>query len=121
MRLLIFNCGSSSLKFAVFEAFKAEHEALSCLGRGTVDRIGGRASVRFSAKGQGDVVREEDIPDHAVAVTAAMRLLGSAGLASGIDATGHRIVHGGPRFNGPVIIDDEVLKSIDALSELAPL
>ncbi len=64
MRLLIFNCGSSSLKFAVFEAFKAEHEALSCLGRGTVDPIGGPASVRFSAKGQGDVVREEDIPDH---------------------------------------------------------
>jgi acetate kinase len=121
MRVLTFNCGSSSLKFAVFEAFGPGNEALKCLGRGTVDRIGGPATVRFSTGGAAESVVEEEIGDHAEAVTAAMQLLDSAGLASGVDATGHRVVHGGPTFNGPVVIDDEVLKSIDALSELAPL
>src|SRR4051794_32285014 len=106
MRLLTFNCGSSSLKFGVFEAFEGGDQALKCLGRGIVDRISGPASMRFVATGQAEVAREEDIPDHGAAVAAAIQLLGSAGLASGIGAVGHRVVHGGSKFTGPVVIDD---------------
>jgi acetate kinase len=121
MRILTLNCGSSSLKFAVFEAFASADEAIKPLGRGAVDRIGGQAEVRFARDGADADVTTESVPDYAASVSAALRRLEAADLATDIDAAGHRVVHGGPKFHEAAVLDKEVIASIDAVSELAPL
>lgn len=93
VNVLVLNCGSSSLKFQLL-AMPAEDR----LARGVVERIDG---------------------DYAGAVR---RALDEAMRAGGrLDAVGHRIVHGGERFTGPVMIDEAVTAALDALTELAPL
>jgi acetate kinase len=61
------------------------------------------------------------VADHGEAMRRALSLLEAEDLLGDIEALGHRVVHGGPRFNSPVRIDDEVIAAIDAVSELAPL
>jgi acetate kinase len=117
MRILAINCGSSTLKFDLFEAAKEERS----LARGLVDRIGGRGSVELTVEGGERTVRTIAAADHGQAAHHAIRLLDSSGLLGSLEAVGHRVVHGGTRFLGPVLLDVGAEESIEELAELAPL
>jgi acetate kinase len=96
--LLVLNCGSSSLKFDVFENG-------SRLERGSVTGIGGPGAPGA----------------HAEAVTKSLDGLRSRGLLERVEAVAHRVVHGGTRYSEPVRIRDEVIAELRRLTELAPL
>ena len=117
MRILTLNCGSSTLKFEFFEGAEGERS----IARGVVDRIGGRGSAEFSREGGEKTVRPIAAADHGEAAIQAIRLLGSSGLLGGLEAVGHRVVHGGTRFSGPVLLDPGAEEAIEELAELAPL
>lgn len=120
MRVLSINCGSSTLKFDVLDVSPTAELTISRVTRGTIDRIGGAAAASLSV---GDE-RFEDATlrrDHTEAFSAALDLLKDAGLLSGVQAVGHRVVHGGTRFREPAPIDDAVIEAIEVVSELAPL
>lgn len=118
MMILVINCGSSSLKFQLLES-----DTLRRLARGTVDRIGERAALEFTGE-QGEPLRETAaVADHGAATQRVFDWLRSSALtgADGLGAVGHRVVHGGERFVEPTWIDDEVIRAIEALGDLAPL
>lgn len=117
MRILTVNCGSSTLKFELFEVSEEER----FLARGIVDRIGGPGSVELSGEGGERTVRRTTTTDHGEAALQAIRLLGSSGLLGRLQAVGHRVVHGGTRFSGPALLDGEAERTIEELAELAPL
>ena len=117
MRILTINCGSSTLKFELFEAEDGERS----LARGVVDRIGGRASAELASRSGERTVRSIGAADHGEATHQAIRLLSSSGLLGGLDAVGHRVVHGGARFSGPALLDAGVEETIEELAQLAPL
>jgi len=117
VRILTINCGSSPLKFELFEAADGERS----LARGIVDRIGGRGSAELSSESGERTVRSIAAADHGEATLQAIRLLDSSGLLSGLEAVGHRVVHGGARFSGPVLLDAGAEEAIEELAELAPL
>ena len=98
MNVLALNCGSSSVKFRLV-AVEPGAEPVS--GRALVERT--------------EAVHDGD---HAPAVQRALELARGAGP---IEAVGHRVVHGGPRFTAPALIDDAVVQAIEALEALAPL
>ena len=98
MNVLALNCGSSSVKFRLVAV---EPGAPAAAGRALAERT--------------EAVRDGD---HASAVQHALELARSAGP---IEAVGHRVVHGGPRFTEPALIDDEVIGAIEELETLAPL
>jgi acetate kinase len=124
MKILVINCGSSTLKFQVVQVegtAAGGHERR--LAGGIVDGVGGRATVRFEA-GDGKPVRAvAAVADHGEAARRVLEWLNDIGLLGpgGIEAVGHRVVHGGERFVEPTVIDDEVVTGIEALSDLAPL
>lgn len=117
MRVLTVNCGSSTLKFELFDAADGERS----LARGVVDRIGDHGSVELTAENGGRTTQLVAVADHAEAALRAIRALDSLGLLAGVEAVGHRIVHGGTRFSGPALLGGEALKEIEALQEVAPL
>jgi acetate kinase len=96
MRLLVLNCGSSSVKYKLYEG-NPPRAAMA----GQVDQIGGSGAR-----------------DHAHALETVFAQLADHGP---IDAVGHRVVHGGERFRASVLVDDQVERAIDGLSPLAPL
>ena len=119
MKVLVLNCGSSTLKFQVIETDGlAESRKLA---RGIVDRIGGRASYSFKA--DSGALEEKPLPvaNHEVAVRLVIDWLRSKPELESIDAVGHRVVHGGDRFAHSVLIDDDVIAALEALCEIAPL
>jgi acetate kinase len=119
--ILVVNAGSSSVKFQVFGI---EQGGLKRLVRGQMDGIGTRPRLRASAS-EGDVAvdrafRTEDVPDVPAALHAAGAWLRDE---RNIDpmAVGHRVVHGGPDYDRPVLIDSEVLARLERYVSLAPL
>ncbi|HLF76696.1 MAG TPA: acetate/propionate family kinase [Dehalococcoidia bacterium] len=120
MRVLCINCGSSTLKFDVLDVSTA-NDAPRRIASGLIDRVGGEAALSFSVMGGASQEKQAPVADHGVAMQEAMSLLNDLGLLAGIDALGHRVVHGGPRFHAPVLIDDSLIETIQAVSELAPL
>jgi acetate kinase len=117
VRILTINCGSSTLKFELFEAADGERS----LARGIVDRIGGRGSAEFSSERGERTVRLTAAADHGDATLQAIRLLDSSLLLGSLEAVGHRVVHGGARFSGPVLLNAGAEETIEELAELAPL
>jgi acetate kinase len=117
VRILTINCGSSTLKFELFEAADGERS----LARGVVDRIGGRGSAELSSESGERTVRSIAAADHGEATLQASRLLDSSGLLAGLEAVGHRVVHGGARFSGPALLDAGAEEAIEELAELTPL
>jgi acetate kinase len=120
-KILIVNCGSSSLKYSFFDT---RNEANN--GRGIVDRIGADCTRHTFRGPRGEVTRDLPKGGHREAFEAMFSELtardtGAIKDASEISIIGHRVVHGGERFAEAVIITDEVLEQIDALSPLAPL
>jgi acetate kinase len=116
MRVLILNCGSSTLKFDVLDV-DGEPERVAA---GTIDRVGGEAEAILQDRG-GSRTITVDAADHAQALETALRLLDEGGHLEGVQAIGHRVVHGGEHFQDACIIDSGVIDAIEAVSELAPL
>ncbi|MGM7702329.1 acetate kinase [Pseudalkalibacillus sp. Hm43] len=118
-KVLAINAGSSSLKF---QLLKMPEETI--ITKGLVERIGLADSV-FAIEVEGEKVKEvTDIEDHAVAVKMLLdKLTGHHIIESydEIEGIGHRVVHGGEKFNDSVLITDEVIKEIEEVSDLAPL
>jgi acetate kinase len=128
MRILVLNCGSSSLKFRLLEVGEKPEDANRVLINGAVKGIGGTGSLELSAEGQPKSKTSKPVPDHTQAIQWMFEGLGQ--LSGGedhsidflqVDAVGHRVVHGGERFSAPTLIDEAVEKEIDKLIELAPL
>ena len=122
MKILVINCGSSSLKYQLIDS---DTEAV--LAKGLCERIGIDGSNIAHQPAGGEKVKEmADMPDHTAAVKLVIEKLtdekvGVIGSLSEIDAVGHRVVHGGENFSGSVLVDEEVIKGIEACSDLAPL
>ena len=122
-RVLVLNCGSSSVKYRLIEPVAGEVPA-----RGLVERIGSDAArLQHTTTTDGTETRHE-VPgpfgDHAAALDGVLRAFADHGPrldTAGLVAVGHRVVHGGTRFSGPVTVDDEVLAAIEELAVMAPL
>ena len=122
MKILVINCGSSSLKYQFIDMTT---EAV--LAKGLCERIGLNNAFVKHEKGESDAVTiEKDLPDHKVAIGEVLALLVSAEQGvikdmSEISAVGHRIVHGSEKFKDSMIIDDKTIEALKECSELAPL
>ncbi len=122
MKILVINCGSSSLKYQLIDSGT---EAV--LAKGLCERIGiDGCSLTHQPAGKEKILIERPMPDHTVAVQMVIDALTDkeSGVIASLDeigAVGHRIVHGGERFAGSVLITDEVMKAIEECSDLAPL
>ena len=119
MKILVLNCGSSTLKFQVIDTDGLP--ASRKRARGLVDRIGGLAAYSFNAEGGVAQEKTLSVANHEVAVNLVIDWLRSRPELSAVDAIGHRVVHGGDRFASAVLIDDDVIAALDALCEIAPL
>ncbi len=121
MNVLAVNCGSSSLKF-LLAAVEDGADAQRLIASGSVNGIGGGATLDFRTAGSGQLAERRAVDGEVEAAHAVLDWLGGLPAADGrIDASGHRIVHGGTQFDGPAVVDAAVLRAIDQLSELAPL
>ncbi|MDR1020564.1 MAG: acetate kinase [Synergistaceae bacterium] len=121
MKILVLNCGSSSLKYQLFDM-----NGEVVLAKGLVERIGIGGSIVKHTKGEDSAVREHDIQDHAQAIKIVLDLLtgpgtGVIGSLGEISAVGHRVVHGGEKHAKSVLVSDDVIKGIEECVPLAPL
>ena len=122
MKILVLNCGSSSIKYALYNM-----DDKSVMTSGGAERVGlDGAFVKVKlANGEKKQIMH-DIPEHTEGVKFIFSLLTDPEIGvikdlSEIDAVGHRMVHGGEKFNKSVILTDEVLKAFEECSDLAPL
>ncbi len=122
MKILVINCGSSSLKYQLLDM---DSEAL--LAKGLCERIGIDGHLKHQPQ-NGKPVFDQDValPTHTEAIAAVLDKLTSAeyGVVASMDeigAVGHRVVHGGEKFAQSVVIDDAVLAAIEECVPLAPL
>ena len=120
MRVLVLNCGSSTLKFQLIETSDSGATGRK-LARGIVDRIGGPASYHFETNGTSVDEKALVVANHEEAARLVIDWLRSKPGLESIDAVGHRVVHGGERFTASVLIDDNVIATLEALCEIAPL
>ncbi|MGN1246959.1 MAG: acetate/propionate family kinase [Paludibacteraceae bacterium] len=122
MKVLVLNCGSSSIKYKLFEM--ADH---SVLAQGGVEKIGLPDSFLQVKLPNGEkVVIEKEMPEHTVGIqlildTLVDEKIGCIKDLKEIEAVGHRVVHGGEKFNQSVVITPEVKDMIVKCAELAPL
>ncbi|MFA9558742.1 acetate kinase [Evansella sp. AB-rgal1] len=118
-KIMAINAGSSSLKFQLLEMPTED-----VITKGIVERIGLKDSV-FVIEVDGEKKKDVlDIEDHSQAVKILLDKLTTFGIIASldeIDGIGHRVVHGGEKFNDSVVISDEVIQGIEDVSELAPL
>jgi acetate kinase len=121
--VLTLNAGSSSLKFAAFALVNGGEP--SELASGQIEGIGATAqgSVTTAAGEKSPLTFDPSVRriDHQAAMSAILSWLKDAGYDSSVVAVGHRIVHGGPDYAEPVLIDDPTLAKLRALIPLAPL
>ncbi len=120
-KILVINCGSSSLKYEVWGMPQR-----ASLGRGLVERIGELKGRITQKTPKGDTTREVQVPHHKAAMELVREALtdpekGILGSLEEIAGVGHRVVHGGEQYANSVIIDEDVLKAIEKCVELAPL
>lgn len=121
MKILVINCGSSSVKFKLFQVAGGD---FSVLAAGLVERIGESTSrLKLSWPG-GEIEDDRRVASHHRALETIEELLVDRQILpdfSSLYAIAHRVVHGGEKFQRPVVIDDEVTAAIRALIPLAPL
>ena len=120
MKILVVNCGSSSLKYQLIDS---ETEEVSASGQ--CERIGLDGIFSIKVKGE-KLEKSVDIPDHSVAMKTVLDALvapehGILKSLDEIEAIGHRVVHGGEKFSSSVLIDENVIREIEECSALAPL
>ena len=122
MKILVLNCGSSSIKYALYNM-----DDNSVMASGGAERVGlDGAFVKVKLPNGEKRQVMHDIPEHTEGVKFIFSLLtdpeiGAIKDLKEIDAVGHRMVHGGEKFNKSVVLDDEVLKVFEECSDLAPL
>jgi acetate kinase len=122
MKVLVLNCGSSSIKF---QLFNMEHKLI--MAKGIAEKVGMKGSSIKLEKENGDNVRfEGEILDHQTGIEYILGIItsqkhGCIKNLDEIDAIGHRIVNGGEKFNKSVLITDEVQAAVEKYSDLAPL
>ena len=123
MKVLVLNCGSSSLKYQLIDM---SNEEVLCIG--LVERIGIEGSILKQEKDgvEGKLVVEQPMKNHQDAIKLVLEgvvdpKFGGVKEISEVEAVGHRIVHGGEKFATSVKIDDEVMKALQECVELAPL
>lgn len=122
MKVLVVNSGSSSIKYRLFDM---DNESL--LAKGLVERIGIHDSLmNHYPTGKEPMRKEVDIPDHRKGIELVIDALldkkfGVIEDISEISAIGHRVVHGGEKYSGSVLFNDDVLKILEEYTELAPL
>ena len=122
MKIIVLNCGSSSIKYQLFEMPSA-----NVLAKGLVDKIGLRgASIKHKRNDGAEVKVEGEILDHQSGIEYLLGLLvnpeyGSLKSLNEIDAVGHRVVHAGEKFGGSVKITPQVVAALEECIDLAPL
>ncbi|MBR0145704.1 MAG: acetate kinase [Eubacterium sp.] len=122
MKILVINCGSTTLKYQLIDS-----ESEQVLAKGLCERIFLDGQIKFDHPKTGEkILIKEDMPDHGTALKIVIRELldpehGSLASLDEIDAVGHRVVHGGETFSTSVRVTEEVLDQIEAVSGLAPL
>lgn len=122
MKILVLNCGSSSVKYKLFDM-----QTRDVIGSGGVEKIGMKGSfLKHNRQDGKTVVLEGEILEHQIAIEYILGVLtsekhGPIKSLDEIDAVGHRVVHGGEKFNESVIITDDVIKQIEECIEIAPL
>ena len=121
MKVLVINCGSSSLKYQVIDS-ETEH----VLAKGLCERIGIDGVLTYQPAGQDKIKYEAAMPAHRQAVELVLKQLtdpenGVLKSIDEIDAVGHRMVHGGEKFSSSVVITEDVIKDIESCNDLAPL
>ena len=122
MKVLVINCGSSSLKYQVLDMTT---EALLC--KGLVERIGMDGAVITHEKiGMDKVVNETPMEDHKAAIALVLEAIQDSehGVVESMDeigAVGHRVVHAGEKYASSVLITDDVIKALEECIDLAPL
>jgi acetate kinase len=122
MKILVLNCGSSSIKYQLIDM-----KSSVVLAKGIVEKIGLKGSFLKNERFDGDKVKlEGEILDHQSGIEFLLGLMISKkrGVIKGlneIDAIGHRVVHGGETFQGSCFLDDITIKGIEECSDLAPL
>jgi len=130
MNILVLNCGSSTVKFQIVETDLEliERDADRRLASGTLERIGSQSFITMQAEGRPPVKSTEPLKDHRAAIDKVLRWIVSPDARidsirslSDLDAVGHRVVHGGERFQKSVTIDSQVMAGIEDCIELAPL
>ncbi|WP_310604768.1 acetate/propionate family kinase [Anaerosporobacter sp.] len=121
MNVLVLNCGSSSLKYQLINAATE-----TALATGICERIGIDGKFKYKSNTGAKVEKQVTMETHETAVKCVLDALvePETGVIKSLDeigAVGHRVVHGGESFAQSVVIDDEVIKAIEACSDLAPL
>ncbi len=120
-QILVINCGSSSLKYAYYDTFRPDE----CF-KGIVEKIGENQTTHkfgFNGKEEKEIVSAKD---HREAFLEVIKILTSNKFGiiksiEDIDIVGHRVVHGGEKYNSPIVITDEVEREIEKVSIFAPL
>ncbi|MEO2050060.1 MAG: hypothetical protein ABGX16_26180 [Pirellulales bacterium] len=121
MKILVVNCGSSSIKYQLFDM-----PAQSVLATGLIERIGEQESALIQ-KSRGQETRTvQSIPDHSEGMRLIIQALTQGPTAvidnlTEVNAVGHRVVHGGESFSESVILDEQTIGTIESVAELAPL
>ena len=122
MKILVLNCGSSSIKYKLFDMTSGE-----VMAQGGIEKIGLPGSfLKLTDKDGKKVILDKDIPGHQEGIEFILSVLtdekyGCIKEYKEIDAVGHRVVHGGEKFASSVRIDQEVIDKIIECSDLAPL
>ena len=122
MKILVLNCGSSSIKYALYDM-----DDQSVLTSGGIEKIGLPDSFIKIKLADGKKVQiDEPIPEHTKGVKFILQVLTEGeyavlGSLNELDAVGHRTVHGGEKFNKSVLLTDEVMEAFAACNDLAPL
>lgn len=122
MKVLVINCGSSSLKYQLIDMVTEQ-----ALAKGLVERIGIEGSIlTHKADGKDKHIIETPMKDHQVAIELVLGALtdkehGVISDMSEISAVGHRVVHGGEKYAKSVLINDDVMVNLEKCAKLAPL
>jgi len=122
MKIIILNCGSSSIKFQLVDM-----PGNKVIAKGLVEKVGLEESiVKLQNESGADLKMNKHIPDHQKGIEEVLNLLtspeyGSLKSLDEIGAVGHRVVHGGEDFSGSVPITGEVIAALEKNVELAPL
>ncbi|MGE5395402.1 MAG: acetate/propionate family kinase [Candidatus Saccharibacteria bacterium] len=122
MKILVLNCGSSSIKYQLFTMTNRE-----VIAKGGIEKLGMKGSFLKHVRQDGQVVIfEGEILDHKIGIEYILGVLtsekhGCLKSLDELDAVGHRVVHGGERFNASVLLTDEVLVEVTKCIDIAPL
>ncbi len=123
MKILVINCGSSSIKYQLFQI----DSNYNLMAKGMAERIGlDGAQISHTPTGKEKITIQKNLPDHRSAMETIEQMLtdpnyGVIKNIAEIQAIGHRVVHGGEKFTGSVLIDDNVIQAITDNCDLAPL